>query len=464
MTIRVIINRTFNHVLQNHHLSRWTILFIILICGWYGINLDTWGKNKIIQNDVVSYYAYLPAAFIFNDLGFEFIKDLPDDFEGTIWLQTAPSGKPVLKMTMGLAILWTPFFLIANIIAQISGSSALGYSWPYSLSIFIATLVYLMVGLVFLRKLLLRYFSEVVSASVMLILVLGTNLMYYVVSEPGMSHVYNFCLITAFLYYTIKWTEKPGLKYSLVLGVIGGLIVLIRPVNILVIIFPLLVGIRSWHQLTNRIITYWRFILAAAGLAFLMVLPQLIYWKMQTGHIIFNSYLEEGFFFQKPEIIHGLFSYRKGWLLYTPVMALSVTGFIWMRQKASELFYPILLFTALFVYVVYSWWCWWYGGSFGSRPMIDIYGVMAIPMAACLDKAGRSKKWIIGLVAFLILAMISLNQFQMKQYRSSLLHWDSMTKEAYWGIFGKTRWPEGYDQMIKTPDYEKALQGKKEYP
>ena len=96
--------------------------------------------------------------------------------------------------------------------------------------------------------------------------------------------------------------------------------------------------------------------------------------------------------------------------------------------------------------------------------MIDIYGLMALPMAAFLDRVGRSKKWLIGLVAGLIVILISLNQFQMTQYRTSLLHWDSMTKEAYWGIFGKKRWPEGYDQMIKTPDYEKALKGESEYP
>ena len=52
----------------------------------------------------------------------------------------------------------------------------------------------------------------------------------------------------------------------------------------------------------------------------------------------------------------------------------------------------------------------------------------------------------------------------MKQYRTSLLHWDSMTKEAYWGIFGRTTWPQGYEQMIKVPDYEKALKGEEEYP
>ena len=64
----------------------------------------------------------------------------------------------------------------------------------------------------------------------------------------------------------------------------------------------------------------------------------------------------------------------------------------------------------------------------------------------------------------LIAGLLWLNQFQTSQYRTSLLHWDSMTKEAYFGIFGRKTWPEGYDKMIKVPDYEKALKGETEYP
>jgi hypothetical protein len=61
------------------------------------------------------------------------------------------------------------------------------------------------------------------------------------------------------------------------------------------------------------------------------------------------------------------------------------------------------------------------------------------------------------------MVLLALNQYQMGQYRTSLLHWDSMTKEAYWGIFLKKNWPQGYDKMIKVPNYEKALKGEYEY-
>jgi hypothetical protein len=450
--------------MQNNRLSKWAIVLLVIICGWYGKNLDTWSKNKVIQNDVVSYYAYLPASLIFNDLNFDFTKDLPKDFEGTIWLQTAPNGKPVLRMTMGLAILWIPFFLAAHAYAHLAGISALGYSWPYSFSIFAAALFYMIAGLYFLRKILLRYFSDTVTAITLVPVILATNIMYYIISEPGMTHVYNFSLITAFLYYSIKWTEKPGMKHILVLGFLAGLIVLIRPVNIVVLFFPAFIGVSSLSKFKERLVTHWPMILMAGGAAFLVLIPQMLYWKMQTGQFVFNSYMDQGkFYFLKPHILNGLFSYRKGWLVYTPVMVLAFIGMLRMRRKMPSLFFPVIVFILVNIYVVFSWWCWWYGGSFGSRPMIDMYGVMAVPLAVFIEKAWERKNRVKDLMIGLLIAFIWLNQFQMSQYRTSLLHWDSMTKEAYWGIFGKKQWPEGYDKMIEIPDYDKALNGEKEY-
>jgi len=196
----------------------------------------------------------------------------------------------------------------------------------------------------------------------------------------------------------------------------------------------------------------------------LVLVPQMLYWKAQTGHFLFNSYMDQGkFYFLKPHIVNGLFSYRKGWLVYTPVMIFAFIGFIWLRRQASNLVLPVLVFAVINIYVVYSWWCWWYGGCYGSRPMIDMYGIMAIPLASFLERVWTGKNWMKGFATVVLVGLIWLNQFQINQYRTSLLHWDSMTKEAYWGIFGKETWPEGYDKMIKVPDYEKALKGEKEY-
>jgi hypothetical protein len=287
--------------------------------------------------------------------------------------------------------------------------------------------------------------------------------MHYVISEPGMSHVYSFSLITIFLYLTLGWIKKPTLSLSIFMGLLAGLIVLIRPVNGLVLVFPACIGVNSFIGLKSRVVRNWKFIAIACFSASLMVLPQIMYWRIQTDHFLFNSYMESGkFYFFHPNIIDGLFGFRKGWLIYTPVMFFALAGFFVIKKYAEGLRNAILAFMVLFIYVIFSWWCWWYGGSFGSRPMIETYGILALPLAASLTWLFQKQLWIKAFLGLLLVALVSLNQFQMVQYRTSLLHWDSMTKEAYRAIFLRSNPPKGYDQMIKKPDYEKALRGDKE--
>ena len=100
--------------------SFWTIILLVVVNGWYGKNLKRWENNHIVEQDVVHYYAYFPATFIYHDWKFDFVKNLPTDFDGRIWLLETPDGKPVLKMTMGLSILWLPFETIAHIYAKVS--------------------------------------------------------------------------------------------------------------------------------------------------------------------------------------------------------------------------------------------------------------------------------------------------------------------------------------------------------
>jgi hypothetical protein len=169
------------------------------------------------------------------------------------------------------------------------------------------------------------------------------------------------------------------------------------------------------------------------------------------------------FYFTNPHILEGLFGFRKGWFIYTPVMLFSVVGLFFLKQNAKEYTRAIIVFLVLFVYVVFSWWCWWYGGSFGSRPMIETYGILALPLAAFLSQFFGRSLWRQTIVGAFLLFFVVLNQFQMSQYRTSLLHWDSMTKEAYRAILFKKNWPANYDKMIQIPDYEKALKGEEEY-
>ncbi len=446
---------------QNY--SSVVIIIVVIIVLNEGIGYKRYNRNGIVVNDVVSYYAYLPAAVIYHDLSFQFKKDLPKDFEGRIWTRTLPDGRQVLKMSMGVALLVLPFFLIAHLISLLTSLPADGYSTIYQFSVLIAAVFYLMAGLLFLRKVLLRFFNDRLIAIVIIAVVFGTNLFNYSAAEPGMSHVYSFFLFNGFLYFMLQWFEKPSWKSSFLFAIFAGLITLIRPVNILILILPVLY--QNGKTFSEHISWLWSQrmkILFMAFIAFLVLLPQLIYWKYSTGSWVYYSYPGERFYFNNPHVIDGLFSYRKGWFVYTPIMLFFVGGFYFLRKKIPELFLPLLVFLILDVYVIFSWWSWWYGGSFGARPMIESYGLLALPFSALVEKVMKQKIRIKIPAVVLLTFLIYLNLFQSAQYRITMIHWAGMSKQVYWKIFLTRKWPENYEKLLILPDDDKAFRGEDE--
>ena len=370
-------------------------------------------------------------------------------------------------MTMGNAICWLPFFGIGHAWASLSDQYPNhGYSRPYYLMIFVAAIFYLALGLIYLRKFLLRYFSDIAGAITLIITVLATNLLFYTTIEPGMSHVLSFTLITVFIYHSFNWLKNPKVSTSIYLGLILGLITLIRPSNGIIALFTILLFLfekESFQEKLQWIGRNFFKIILIAVMAFMVLLPQLIYWKTFTGDWLYYSYGTEGFYFDNPHIIDGLFSYRKGWLVYTPVMVFALLGLFVLPRYFKHVTWAIIIFSLVNFYIIFSWWTWWYGGSYGSRPMIDTYGIYAIPLAAITQHVFRKsicKRVLLGLI---FMFFVYHNNFQIKQYISSLLHYDSMTKKAYWGIFLKEKFPKDYHQLIRTPDYEAASKGKEEY-
>lgn len=449
------------------------LLVISIILIWSFFNIKVWKnaeqQHKLIDQDVVHYYCYLPALFVHHDLSFKFVDKDGIDYRGQskFWPSPAKNGGYVVKMTMGLSYMYLPFFAGAHVFAQSTDKyKSNGFSAPYEFALTLSSIFYVIVGFVFLRLILLRYFSEIISSSTMLCLLIGTNLYYYCTSEPAMSHAYSFCLFAIFIYQSIQWHDKRKLKNIVFLGLIGGLIILIRPVNALIFIFPLFYKVVNLSDLQERGKLFWQHkyhLILLFFCALLIIFPQLLFWKINSGEWMYYSYDQERFFFLNPHIYYGLFSYRKGWLLYTPIMIFSIIGIVILLKQKQDLFAPLAIFLPLHVYVTFSWWCWWYGGSFGSRPMIETYALLAIALAAFLEYITKQKLWVKGITTVIFLFLTTLNLVQTAQKRETTIHWDSMTKEAYWKNFMQVEDVGGIWNTFRTPNYKKALQGREEY-
>lgn len=446
--------------------SNLSIIVIGLAVFITGLSSNLYREERVIQIDALAYYTYLPATFIYQDLKLGFFTEPGPHYEhvkGKAWISFGPEGQRILAVSYGMSLLYAPFFFIAHLISTVFDIDPYGFSWPYHLAVQVAAFFYLLLGLFFIRKTLLLYFDELVTAITILGVVIGTNLFYYSTFEAGMSHVFNFAMISLFIWLLQKWLNAPTLVASLILGLLTGLIILVRPSNILIIVLFLLWDIFSFKDMVARL----RFIIKNIPKVMLMVLmsfliwiPQFLYWKYIVGTYLYFSYGDGvTFFWDDPQIFNILFSYRKGWLLYTPMMLLSIIGLIFLKKYNRKSIIPVSLTLVIYIYVLSCWCFWWFGGGFGSRGFIDIYGLLSIPLAAIISFFFFNKRMILKISFFVIfLLLIVHNLFETAQYRNGAIHFANMTKEAYWKTFGKLK-PEGnfYD-LLKEPPYEEVKQ------
>jgi hypothetical protein len=425
----------------NITLSNKTIVLILIIMTFVTSNLN-WGKDHwkgIVEADAKGYYSYLPAVFIYKDLNFGFFKEIEQEkyYDTNLYYdyRAGFKDKVINKYYAGTALLQMPFFLVAHWLN--TNYDADGYSKPYMVSITVAALFYLWIGLIFLNKLLQTYsISEQHRSIVLLITVFGTNLFYYTVGEPGLSHIYSLALVAAFMYHLRFLLLSPTNSRVVLTGFLLGLICLVRPINGLIIFaIPFLSGDYSQFKLfIKNLFTYKSALVIAVIVFFATLSIQLLVYKLATGHFIVYSYGEEGFNFRSPHILDILFSYKKGLFLYTPIFFIASTvGLLAVLKRSKFEVTTWMFFFLLITYVFSSWWMWYYGGSFSSRVYVEFIPFFMIPLALSLHylKKGIWQKSYLILLTFLVV----ICQIQTFQYRYYYIHWSDMTKEKYWDVF-----------------------------
>ncbi len=446
--------------------SVFTVLFIFLFSMLSFKEWVTWGKHPFAM-DVDQYYSYLVAQFIHHDLTFHF----PNEY----WLIKSPIGEMVPKGTMGIAFLNLPFFVLADNIAHGFGYETLGYSAPYAWCIHIGAIIYVILGLWFLRKTLVLFFSEWVTSITIVLIFFGTNLFYYTFRESEMPHGYLFFLFSAFFYHAIKWHHTQKNKHLYYFCFIAGLISLIRPTEILVMFVPLLYKVTSLTALKERFILIknlkWKLLLCIF-IFMIPIIPQMIFWKIQTGQLLYFSYgSDESFFFTDPQIYNVLFSWRKGWFIYTPLMLIAIIGLGFMFKKWKEMFIPISAYMIINIYLISCWWDWGFGGSFGMRALVQSYAFLALALAFIINyifsisKLGiRVPTTIITFAAIIFFTVT--NVFQTWLTKNYLFHWDGMTKEALEFTFYKTDYTleerNHLETLIISPNYGEMRKGNRD--
>jgi hypothetical protein len=439
--------------------NKLTLATLIVTCAIISIYRINVVRENEISWDVLGYYLYLPATFIHHDPmlnDISWIKQVNEEkkLAGTLYMVSQnKEGEPMYFFLMGMAFFYLPFFFLGSTFASLFGYSLDGFSIPYQYFLVIGGIIYTIIGLIFLRKILTRFFSERLSSLLILIIVFGTNYINHLTIDDLSTVNVIFMLTTIIVWNTIKWHENFKGKHLIAICICVTLAALVKPSEIFVLFLPLLWNVTSMEKIKQKIsmlIANKKHILIAIIISLIIALPQMLYWHHKTGQFIYDSYKNPGvgLDFFSPHIIDVLFSYRKGWLLYTPMMIFSFIGFYFLYKKNRQIFYACAVYFLASFYIIASWTEWWYGAGFSTRPLISTYPILAICLGYFLLSIKNSKLIIRLLLGVMASFFMFLNQFQWWQYKNYILDPYRTTKAYYWATFLKTNVTESDRKLL----------------
>jgi hypothetical protein len=228
-----------------HKLS---LITLIAACSFISIYRINNVREKEIAWDVLGYYLYLPATFIhhdplLNDISWLKQINAEKKLAGTLYMVSQnKKGETLYFFLMGMSLFYLPFFFAGHIFSAFQGYVTDGFSLPYQYSLVIGAIITTIIGLIFLRKIVLHFFSEKTSAIIILIIVFGTNYIQHLTLDNLSTVNVIFTLNTIIIWNTIKWHENFKRKHLITIGICIALAAMVKPTEVFIILIPLL-----WH-------------------------------------------------------------------------------------------------------------------------------------------------------------------------------------------------------------------------
>jgi hypothetical protein len=368
--------------------------------------------NPWIRGDGVGYYAFARAPLIEHSLDFQHDYQYANSSFRDARLDENGEPKPIFRtvtghldnhFTVGPAILWTPFLLVAHagvLAAHALGAhvTADGFSAPYRLAMALGTAFYGFLAILLSVRIARQYVNESRAVLAAVAVWWASSLPVYMYFNPSWSHAHSAFVVALFLWYWHETRRGRTVSQWVLLGVITGLMLNVYYANALVLVVLLVeaarqyraawFGSRSDSPQTNLTPAQ---LLARHGLFGVVViacfLPTLI-----TKVIVYGSAFESGYVplrywaWRSPFFLQVLFSSNHGLFAWTPLLLLSVAGLFVFRRRFPDTGTPFLL-AALAFYAFIACYPDWAGiSSYGNRFFISLTTLFIIGLAALLDR------------------------------------------------------------------------------
>jgi len=381
-------------------------LYPLLLTALFVVTLPL--VNPLIHGDGVGYYAYLRAPLIQHNLRFEedwrranlgFAESRLGSDNQLKPSQYTRTGYVGNLFTIGPAILWTPFFMLAHatvLVADQFGAhiAADGFSVPYRAIVAFGTAFYGYCGLL-LSYLLARKFVDPLWAFLATLGIwAGSSLPVYMYFNPFWSHAHSAFVVALFLWYWEHTRPKRTFKQWLLLGLISGLLVDVYFVNGVFLGVPFIESICGYvEDLRSRDVaaalhTFGANLLFLATFG-IVVLPTLITRKIVFGGMLrFGAYTALPWNWRAPYWHSVLFSSDHGMLSWTPLLGFSLLGLFLPMTKGNQIKAYFVLAVVAFYYVISSYPYWNGLASYGNRFFISVTPIFVFGLALLLDRLG----------------------------------------------------------------------------
>lgn len=359
-------------------------------------NTEPFNYRSEIYADKAGYYVYLPALFLYDFDVNKFPKEIENKVgKGFTLSKINPkTGKPIVftKYPYGVALMDLPFFFAAHVYCKWLEIPADGFSRPYFRMRTFTNWFYTFFGLALLMHWLRKSFgfSETTIMWSIALVLLGTNLLYYSVKDVGLSHNYSLFVIALFMVYLSQFASGFSWKNYVILGLIAGLAIALRPINVIFMGLLLLWEIKHVSELKYRFLHHkaqWLVFFLSLGA---VILPQIGYYYYAFGSFLPYSYEGESFVYLfNPKIKEVLFGLGNGWLSNNPIHLLTLwgIGLMWVKKRTN---WPIILGLFLGITGLYaSWWSWGLGCGYGHRGYVEFYAIFMIPFAYGIQKIAQ---------------------------------------------------------------------------
>src|SRR6478609_6495100 len=215
---------------------------VIILCLVLGIlhKNKKWGSPTESWNNICSdgrgYYAWLPATFIYHDLNFGFHytiekdeKFMPNKGCYQNYINTF-NDHNTNKYYPGAALCMLPFFGTAHLYCKITDRfEANGYTTPYFVANGVAGMCWLYIGMFFFWQILTALkISELVKTLSSVILLCGSNAIFFSVDAPSYSHIFSFGLIAIFIWVSLRFYQEGAYRFLYLMAFSIGWIFITR--------------------------------------------------------------------------------------------------------------------------------------------------------------------------------------------------------------------------------------------